>query len=133
MASKIIERITDNAEKLYDLRQAISKKEEENKIELDALKAERDAIQQLLLNDLNKNNLSSIKVKNGDSFIRQTRDSIEVTNEVSALRWAMKNMAISINKTMVAQKLKSIDTVPEGFQVVKSEFISVRKSTKKND
>jgi hypothetical protein len=133
MASKVIERITENAEKLSEIRQEISKKEEENKKELDVMKAERDAIQAILLQDLNKNGLSSIKTRSGDSFIRQTKDSIEITNDFKALGWAMKNMAVSVNKILVAQKLKDLKEIPDGFQIVTSEFISVRKSTKKND
>lgn len=133
MASTIIKRITEQAEKLYNLRREIERKEEENRSALEVLKIERDAIQEGLLKDLKKNDLSSIKVSSGDSFIRQSRKSIEITSEPHALDWAIKHRTVSINKILVAQALKNVGEVPAGFQVVESEYISVRKSKKEND
>ena len=128
MASKAIRNIQDLAEKLYALRQEITAKEEENKKELEALKTERDAAQQLLLNKLNENGLVSLKVKSGDSFIKGTRKSIEIISEVYARKWAKENDCFSVDKTLVAQKLKDLSEIPKCFDVVESEYISVRKA-----
>ena len=128
MASVIIKRITEKAEQLYTLRRQIEAKEEENRQTLEALKLERDAIQTALLADLTKNGLASIKVSSGDSFIRQSRKSIEITSPHLAFEWAIKNRTVSIDKTLVSQILKTLDKVPEGFEVTEREYISVRKA-----
>lgn len=130
MAAKIIERITEKAEKLYQIRQLIEKKEEECKRELESLKTERDVIQELLLISLNKQGLKSIKVSSGDSIYKGTRRGVTIINEFRALEWAKENGAVNIDKVMVAQKLKDATTIPSGFELVQTEFISVRKATK---
>src|SRR3990167_66153 len=122
----IIKRITDTAERLYEIRQAITQKEEESRRELEAMKTERDAVQALLLAELNKNGLSSIKVKSGDSFSKGVRKSIEVVFEPHALRWATENNAVSINKLLVAQRLKDAAELPACFKMVETEFVSIR-------
>ena len=127
MASKIIQRIQDSAEKLYEIRQRIYQKEEESKKELEALKMERDAVQAVLLAEMNKNGLSSMKVRSGDSFTRSVRKSIEIVSEMGALKWALENHAVTVNKILVAQKLKDTKEVPNCFDIVETEYISVRK------
>jgi len=132
MASIVIKRITDTADKLYEIRKAIQAKEEACKAELEVMKLERDAIQASLLAELNKNGLSSIKSSSGDSFSKSVRKSVEITSEPFALKWAIENRTVSINKTLVAQKLKEISEVPPGFEIVETEFISVRKAKQEN-
>jgi hypothetical protein len=131
MASVIIKRITEKAEQLYNLRRQIEAKEEENRQELETLKAERDAVQALLLDSLKKNDLASIKVSSGDSFIRQSRKSIEIVSPPHALNWAIEHRTVSIDKRLVAQALKDLKDIPAGFEVVESEYINVRKSKPK--
>ncbi len=128
MVSKAIKNIQDLAEKLSQLRQEIALKEEANRKELEAMKTERDATQEVILNKLNENNLVSLKVKNGDSFVKSTRKSIEIVSEVYARKWAKENDCFNIDKTLVAQKLKELPEVPKCFDVVETEFISVRKA-----
>lgn len=130
MASTVIKRITDTAEKLHQIRQAIAAKEEENKRELEAMKTERDAIQAALLAELNKQGLSSVKVASGDTFTKSKRVGIEITRsgEPFALKWAIEHGAIAVNKVIAAQKLKDAKELPIGFQRVETEYISVRKS-----
>ena len=126
MASSIIKRITDTAERLYELRRSITQKEEESRRELEAMKTERDAVQALLLAELNKNGLSSIKVKSGDSFSKGVRKSIEIVFEPHALRWATQNKAVSINKLLVAQLLKDKTELPPCFKFIETEFVAIR-------
>lgn len=130
MASKIITKMQDKAERLWEIRHEIYEIEELSKIRLDQLKAIRDSVQDELLADMNKNGLVSLKVKSGDSFYKGSKQSIEITNEVLALKWARDNNAYSINKIMVAQKLKDLTEVPNGFKVEMRDFISVRKAKK---
>jgi len=130
--SKVIQRLTDTAEKLYDVRKSIEAvKAERDKI-IAPLELERDALQEVLIAELNKNELASIKVKSGDSFTKAIRRSVAVVNEVFALDWAKKNGAVKVDTTLAAQKLKEVETLPEGFSLVQSEYISVRKASKKD-
>ena len=127
MASKIIERIQSNAERLYEIRKAISAYEEASKKELEAMKLERDSVQAVLLKEMNANGLASMKVRSGDTFARQTRKSLEIVSEMGALKWALDNKCYSLNRIAAMQVLKDVKEVPNCFEVVESEFISVRK------
>lgn len=133
MASSVIKRIQDNAEKLSELRKAISAREESNKVELEALKVNRDALQALLIADMNKNGLASIKVSSGDTFSKSVRKGIEVVDETRAFKWAIDNFAVSINKVLVAQKLKDASDMPDCFKTIETEFISVRSNKNKDE
>lgn len=122
-----IQKITDKAEKLYDIRRAINLKEEENKKELDGMKLEKEALQTSLIADMNKSGLAALKVKSGDTFTKSVKKSLEITNEVFAFKWALEHRAISINKILASQMLKD-KPMPSGFKQVETEFISVRKA-----
>lgn len=131
--SKVIDRITSTAERLAELRAQIAKKEEENKKELEVLKVERDATQNALLADLNKNKLSSIKTRDGITFSRGVKKGIEIVSEVFALKWAIEHRAVSVNKILVAQALKDVEEMPQGFKFVETEFVRVTNPNKKED
>ncbi len=126
--NKGIQNIQDLAEKLHGLRQQINDKEEANKKDLETLKIARDTAQQQLLEKLNENGISSLKVSNGDSFFKGTRKSVEVVSEIYARKWVKENDCFSVDKTLVMQKLKELPEVPKCFDVIETEFISVRKS-----
>jgi hypothetical protein len=132
MASTVIKRITDKAERLYSVRREIEAKEEEHKKSVESLKIERDALQASLLDELKKNELSSIKVSSGDSFTKAVRKGLNITDERKALMWAKERNAVSIDKIRAAAMLKEAKELPEGFEYAETEYISVRKG-KSND
>ena len=127
MGSIVIKRITDKAERLAEVRTAINALEEEVKLKVDALKKERDELQEELIASLKKESLTTIKTSAGESYTLAKRKGISIVNEIFALKWAMENRAVSINKILVAQKLKDAKEMPSGFEAVESEYISVRK------
>lgn len=131
MASDNIEKMKDAAQKLYDLRQLIEKKEEEKRVELEGLKMERDAIQAILLAEMKDNGLASLRIKSGDSFSRVTGKTLEVVSEPFALKWAVDHRAVTINKTLAKQILEQYKEVPDCFRIVPTEYISVRKAKEK--
>jgi CRISPR/Cas system CSM-associated protein Csm3 (group 7 of RAMP superfamily) len=45
----------------------------------------------------------------------------------------MEHRTVSINKTLVAQELRGVDTVPAGFKFVETDFISVRHAKDKEE
>lgn len=124
--SKVIERIKDNAEKLAEIRALIADIESEAKAKTDTLKQAREDIQTLLIKDLKKEGLASIKTNAGESYILSKRKGVNIVDDALALNWAIDNHAISIDRRVVATKLSKVDEMPEGFEMVETEFISVR-------
>lgn len=128
---KAIYNIKYLSEELYSIRKIIEEKETENKAQMEALKLERDLVQEKLLKVMKKDGLLSLKVSNGDSFFIGTRKGYEIINEAQAFDWAYKNKAVSVNKTIVGQILKESGESPPGFKLVENEFISIRKKKEK--
>jgi hypothetical protein len=124
--SKIIERIKENAEELANIRAAINLLEEATKAQTDGLKAKRDEIQLSLIADLKKGGLASIKTNSGESYILSKRKGVNIVNDMLAMKWAIDNRAISIDRRIVATRLSKADEIPDGFELVETEFISVR-------
>ena len=126
-----IQIIKDKAEQLRVVRASITKIEEEAKEATTPLKNERDLLQEELLEALREAGVNSIKVDTGESFARTPKRSLVVTNEAKAMYWAKENNAFSIDKRIVAQKLKDVEELPEGFEPRESFYISIRKPIKK--
>jgi len=124
--SKIIERIKGNAEQLAAIRAQISEIEAAAKAQTDALKTQREDLQLSLIADLKKEGLASIKTDAGESYILSKRKGVNIINDALALRWAIENRAISIDRRMVATRLAKVEEMPQGFELVETEFISVR-------
>lgn len=131
--SNVIQKIKSKAEKLAELRASIHRLEEKQAQELDPLKVERDAVQQELLEELKKNELASIKTENGETYARSSRKSLEITNDIFALSWAKENHCFSVNKLVAMQRIAKLDKIPDGFNVVENEFISIRKPKEKEE
>jgi hypothetical protein len=124
--SKVIERIKGNAEALAAIRAQINEIEEAAKAQTDVLKMQREDLQAALIADLKKEGLASIKTNAGESYILSKRRGVNITNEAVAINWAIDNRAISIDRRIVAAKLSKVEEMPEGFELVETEFISVR-------
>lgn len=126
----ILAKIKLQGQTLYDLRQDINKLEEAHKAMMDKMKEQRDKLQLTLIDSLTKNDLASIKVKSGDAFILQSRKSVVVTEAMFADQWAVKNGCVSLNKTLVGQRLKEMPEKdwPRGLTMEEKQFISVRKA-----
>ncbi len=130
--SKAIDRIKEKAEQLANLRREIKVIEEATDVALSEKKAQRDKLQDELLLAFEKEGLSSIKVAEGDTYARSTRKGVSIVDELRAFDWAYKNRAVTIDKRIVAQKLKDMKEVPNGFELVETAFISVRSAKKEN-
>ena len=124
--SKIINRIKENAEQLAAIRAQINEIEDAAKSQTDVLKNQREELQMALIADLKKEGLASIKTNAGDSYILSKRKGVNIVNDALALNWAIENRAISIDRRMVATRLAKAEDIPPGFELVESEFISVR-------
>lgn len=122
-----LKEITEKAERLYELRQLIAAKEAKVKEELDPLKAERDAMQTILVDDLKVVGLSSIKVASGETYTKATKKGIAVIDEIKALRWAIRENAVKIDSVAATRLLRNATVMPEGIAAVETNYISVRK------
>lgn len=131
--SKAIKQLSDDAERLYEVRKLIEAKEAICKQETEALKVEREILQRKLIDGLNKQELSSVKLKSGDRVAKGVRRGVEVVNESLAIKWAIEARAVSVNKLIAAQKLREVDEMPAGFRLVESEYISINKAPKKKE
>lgn len=123
----MLDEIKTKAEQLYQVRTKINELEDGIKEQTKTLKTERDELQAQLIDQMNKAELASIKVSSGESYAKATRKGVAVSNEASALKWAKENSAVSIDRRLVAQKLKDAKKLPAGFEAVESVYISVRK------
>jgi hypothetical protein len=124
--SKIIDRIKGNAEQLAAIRSEISEIEDGAKAKTDVLKAKREDLQMALIADLKKEGLASIKTSAGDSYLLSKRKGVNIVNDALAMEWAIENRAITIDRRMVATRLAKADEIPDGFELIETEFISVR-------
>ncbi len=116
------------AEELSKLRQEEAKIKEKFEEMLKPLKEEKEKKQAELIQELHEVGLSSVKVESGESYSIKKGKSLLVTSEILAFKWAIDHRAASINKTIVKQKLKGIEEIPEGFSYEEREFISISKS-----
>lgn len=123
-----IKNLQQKAERLDEIRSAITQKEEELKKELEPLKAERDHLQEELLSDMHRENVATLRLESGNMYTRATRKGIAITNEVAARTWAKENNAFSVDRRLVAQYLGKAEELPEGFEKVENNYISIRKS-----
>ncbi len=124
--SAAIERIKANAERLAIVRQNIRALEEEHERKSEALVLEREELQLALLTELKKEGLSSIKTEDKDTYSIGSRKGIAIKSEIGAMKWAIEHRTVSIDKRLVAAALKDVAEVPDCFEVVESEFISIR-------
>ncbi|MCF7835804.1 MAG: hypothetical protein K9M15_01650 [Candidatus Marinimicrobia bacterium] len=151
----ILEKMKKTAEDLYKTRMDIkvhADKFEKYEIEMKRLlrkakmdfdqntagmREKRDKLQEELMTELTKNELSSIKVKSGESFSIQSRPSVEITDNDLAESWAEKNSCLvikkSIDKKTAKEILESMDKKkwPKCISLIETPYISVRKATKK--
>lgn len=97
---------------------------------LEPMKLERDVVQAELIADLNKAELASIKTSDGDTYVKAVRKAVNITNDIFAYKFALEHRAVKIDTLAVARIVKDMKEVPTGFEVVDSEYISVRKAKK---
>jgi len=127
-----IKKLQSKADKLAKLRDKIAKYEAQLAVKIDALKEERDRLQEELLGDMSREKIASLRVENGDMYTRATRKGITIVDEVFARKWALDNNAFSIDRRRVAEVLGKANELPPGFTKTETAYISIRKN-KTND
>lgn len=121
------QRIQKKAERLYQVRRLLDEIEEKREVETSKLKQERDMLQADLLSDMRAANQKKTETLDGVPVTIKAAHGLEITNEISAFKWAYENRLVTIDKTLVKQRLKDQKTMPAGFALVDREYISVGK------
>jgi hypothetical protein len=127
MANKLIEKVKAKAQELYKIRFDITKVKADYDLILKPLEARRDTIQEELIDLYNQVGITSIKTDEGETYTKSMRNGLLIKDERKAVDWAIQNRCVSINKIMAAQIIFKQEEIPSGFDVVKNEYISVRK------
>lgn len=126
MAKNVLDIMRSKAEALATVRTQIRELEEKQQEAMSPLKAQRDELQNALLEDLRKYDLKTVKSTSGESFTRMVRKSIGVMDPRKALDWATKNGCIAIDKVRTAAHLRNAKALPDGFDFVETDYISIR-------
>lgn len=127
MATTQIEKIKAIGEKLSIVRARIQEREETFENENAKDKAEREELQTSLFNELKASGVTSIKSDSGYTFLIASKKAFSITDQEKATKWAIKNKAMRADLKMIETLLKASKTIPEGFEVVEKEYISIRK------
>lgn len=127
-----IKKLQSKADKLAKLRDKLAKLDAAYEAKATSIKEERDRLQDELLTDMEREQIASLRVVNGDMYTRAVRKGIIIQDEVFARKWALDNNAFSIDRRRVAEVLGKADILPPGFQKTETAYISIRKN-KTND
>lgn len=133
MALKSIEKIHKFADELREIRDRIEFLKDSTKTELDELAIRKEKVEGEILAGMVLVGVKSIKASNGDSITVTPVRGVDITNEAFALKWAIDNKAVSINKLLVKQILSEAKEIPSGFSLVERDSIRVTKAKGKND
>jgi hypothetical protein len=117
--------IKEVAKQLFTLRKEVKEIEEKHKNEIDPKKAQMAELQTLFISMLNEQGLKSIKTSDAN-FAITTRKGYTIVNEAQAREWVKENNIFGIDKTLLAQKLKQIETIPDFFEAVESQSLTVK-------
>ncbi len=125
--------LNKRAERLYEVRREIERRDAEYKATNEALWGEENELKAKLITDLSAINLKSIKVASGDSFaiVKKTMFGFDPTNP-KIKEWGIANNIMTIDKDLAKIKFNNIvkanGQLPEGVEKVERESITVRKA-----
>lgn len=121
-----MENLTDKGQKLFEVQQTLKSLKETYDNAKAPYEAEREELQAQILESMRQVGVKTLKTDKGFSVVRASRRGFEIISEPHALKWAIENMAVSINRTLMGQKLKEAETLPECFKAVENEYVSIK-------
>ncbi len=121
-------KITTLAEKLKGLRADIAEIKAGHLAELEA---QEEEVRAELLHELKVTGLSNIKLESGEVLTRAFKTTFTITDQDKAMAWAAdKNVVVTkLDTAKVNKLLKRELSVPEGFEQVDTEYLTVRSAT----
>lgn len=122
--------IQELSTQLLELKKEIAEIEEKQKAELDPKKAMLRTLQEKFIEALTSQGLKSIKTEQAN-FALASRVGFRFTNEIEAMKWAVKNKAISIDSRLAGQKLKDLEVLPDFIEKIESNYLTIKETIKK--
>jgi len=122
--------IQELSTELLALKKEIKEVEERHALELDPKKIQLSALQSTFIDELTKLGLKSIKTDTAN-FALASRTGFRFTNEIEAMKWAVKNKAVSIDKRLMSQVLKDLKEMPKFIEKVEQNYLTIKETTKK--
>lgn len=122
--------IQELSAQLLKIKKEVKELEEKQKAEMAPMAVLLSDLQNNFLEELGKLGLKSIKTE-AANFSIATRHGFNFINEIEAMKWAIKNRTVSIDKKMAAQKLKELKKLPSFVTAVEKEYLTIKETTKK--
>lgn len=122
--------IQELSTQLLALKKEIAEIEERQSLEIDPKKEQLKMLQGKFIDALTAQGLKSIKTEQAN-FAIASRHGFKFINEIAAMKWAIKNKAISIDSRLAAQKLKDVEVLPDFIQKVESNYLTIKETIKK--
>ena len=110
---------------LLALRNEVKAIEERQKEELEPKKKMLTDLQGKFIEMLQAQGMKSIKTDEAN-FALTTRKGYSVVNEAQARTWAKENNVFSIDKRLMAQKLKEVESIPDFLSETESVSLTVK-------
>lgn len=115
---------------LLSLKKEVKALDEKHKAEMAPKTVLLADLQSNFLEELGKLGLKSIKTEEAN-FSIATRKGFNFINEIEAMKWAIKNRTVSIDRKMAAQKLNELKTLPKFVTRVEQSYLTIKEVTKK--
>jgi predicted transcriptional regulator len=122
--------IQELSAKLLALKKEVKELDEKQKAEMAPKVVALSELQTKFMEELGKLGLKSIKTEEAN-FSIATRKGFNFINEIEAMKWAIKNRIVSIDKKMAAQKLNELKKLPEFVTRVEQNYLTIKEDTKK--
>lgn len=121
--------IQELSAQLLKIKKEVKELEEKHKAEIAPMTVLLSDLQNNFLEELGKLGLKSIKTEQAN-FSIATRKGFNFINEIEAMKWAIKNRTVSIDKKMAAQKLNELKKLPEFVTRVEQSYLTIKENTK---
>lgn len=122
--------IQELSAQLLKIKKEVKELEEQQKAEMAPKVVLLNDLQNNFLEELGKLGLKSIKTEEANFSIAK-RHGFNFINEIEAMKWAIKNRTVSIDKRLAAQKLSELKKLPSFVTAVEKEYLTIKENTKK--
>jgi predicted transcriptional regulator len=121
--------IQELSAQLLKIKKEVKELDEKQKAEMAPMTVLLSDLQNNFLEELGKLGLKSIKTEQAN-FSIATRKGFNFINEIEAMKWAIKNRTVSIDKKMAAQKLNELKKLPDFVNRVEQNYLTIKEATK---
>lgn len=98
-----------------------------------ALEKDKEVLRAALLNMLKVQGVRSVKLDNGDMYVRAERGSLIIKDPTKALAFAKKSYALKIDTTKILKLIKPMLKPPTFFEIGRSEHLRILRRGNKDE